>query len=213
MKIKKLYLSDEVILAVADDIAKSFTVPKYEQFLTRRGLLSYNPDDFSSFNKINFIRDSMGEIDERLFVELEKANILSDETIETLTQEGVVFGNSDKDGGVSRQQIKPTPPQAHPKVNPSANTAHPNIENIKDRKKLSLPYFLLAFLVILIALVIVRANVPDNVVFSVIVVASVIILVVVGILSFKHDGIISDDTFVKAIDKVQKMMEFFRIRK
>jgi len=213
MKIKKLYLSDEVILAVADDIAKSFTVPKYEQFLTRRGLLSYNPDDFSSFNKINFIRDSMGEIDERLFVELEKANILSDETIEALTQEEVVFEYSEKNSKISRQQVEASPPQIRPKVNPSENTAHQNIENIKDRKKSSLPYFLLAFLVILIALMIVRAIVPDNMVFSVIVAASVIILVVVGILSFKHDGIISDDTFVKAIDKVQKMMGFFQIKK
>lgn len=213
MKIKKLYLSDEVVLTVAEDIAKRFTIPKYEQFLTKHSLLSYNPNDYSYFNKVDFIRATLGEIDTRLFFILYDDDFLPNEIKEALIQEKVVFENSEKNSKISRQQVEASPPQIRPKINPSANTAHQNIENIKNGKKSSLLYFLLVFLVILIALMIVRAIVPDNMVFSVIVVASIIILVAVGILSFKHDGIISDDTFIKAMDKVQKMMGFFQIKK
>ena len=213
MKIKKLPLSDEVILAVADDVAKSFTLPKYEQFLTRRGLLSYNPNDFSNFNKINFIRDSMGEIDERLFIELNKANILSDVTQEALAQEGIVFESTDNNNRVSHQRTESTHAQTNPKVDTAKETTLQPVGSIKDNKKPSLPYFLVAFLVILVSLMFVRESVSDNMIFSLIVVATIIILVVVGILSLKHDGKISDDTFVNIIEKIQKMVEFFQVKK
>ena len=81
MKIKKLALSDQVVLAVAEDIAYSFTIPKYEQFLTKHDLLSYNPEDYSRFNKIDYIRDTLGEIEVRLFAELDRKNVLSDKRL------------------------------------------------------------------------------------------------------------------------------------
>jgi len=114
MKIKKLGLSDKVVLAVAEDIAYSFTIPKYEQFLTKHDLLSYNPDDYSRFNKIDFIRDTLGEIDVRLFIELDRKNVLSDETKEALVQEEVVFENvADvrKSSVVQKQDSQPRPAQ------------------------------------------------------------------------------------------------------
>lgn len=211
MKIKKLGLSDKVVLAVAEDIAYSFTIPKYEQFLTKHDLLSYNPDDYSRFNKIDYIRDTLGEIDVRLFVELDKTNFLSDETKEALVQEEVAFENftdTRKSSVVYNQDSQPFQAEKSQKYIPTP-PMEPETETSTDRQKTSLLGYAIVFLIVLIALGVLWKFFPDSIIFILLIFTSVIVFFSIVIASLKHDGKISDNTFVNAIVKIAEMVKTF----
>lgn len=211
MKIKKLNLSDKVILAVAEDIDKSFTLPKYQQFLTKHDLLSYNPNDYSYFNNIDFIRDTLGEIDERLFEELDNKGILSDETKDELIEEGIVFEKTvdiRKASVAKRQDAQQSPKQISPQKL-STPTKEPEIVNSAIQHKTFLPNYVAAFLILLVALGIFWVFLPDAIVFAIIVRAAIIVILSLGILTLKHDGKISDNAFVNAIGKIAEIIKSF----
>lgn len=214
MKIKKLDLSDKVILAVAKDIAKSFTIPKYEQFLTEHDLLSYNPDEYSYFNKIDFICDTLGEIDKRLFLELDNKNVLSDKTKDALIQEGVAFekfADTHKDSVVQTQESQPIPVQNSQK-NVSVPSKEPEFDNSANHHKTSLLNYAVVFLIVLSALGIFWRLSPDSIIFILLIFASVIVFFSIVIASLKHDGKISDNAFVNAIGKIAEMIKSFTKR-
>jgi hypothetical protein len=108
-------------------VARSFSISKYEQFLTKHNLLSYNPEEYPRWNKIDFIRATLVEIDNRLFLELDNKNILSDETKDALTQEEVVFeklAEIRRDSVIQKQKPQPVSAQ---KINSSQININGNV--------------------------------------------------------------------------------------
>ena len=216
MKIKKLYLSDEVVLAVAEDIAKSYTIPKYEQFLTKHGLLSYNPNDYSYFNKVDFIRSTLGEIDKRLFLELDNKNILSDETKDALIQEEVVFENLDSQKDViAPTQIAKTIPAKSSPSNVPTTSKEPKVVSLANQQKTSLAHHAAIYVLILFALIfawIVFGKLfPESNIVPLIIL-SIFIYIAIVTSSLKRDGIISDDAFVNVFGKIAEMIKAFTKR-
>lgn len=208
MKIEKLSLSGKAKLDVAKDIKRRFTLDKYEQFLTKNGLFSYDPHEYNPINTLNYISETLGKVDERLFKELDNKGILSDETKALLIEEGLIFEKSKDTGKDSspRAQIS-QPTSVQNTKNLSVPPKKPEI--INSAQKTSLPNLVVVFFIILIALGILWRFFPNLIIFTIIVTAAIIAILSLGILALKQDGKISDNAFVNAIAEIAKMIKSF----
>ncbi len=192
-------------------LSRTNAIPKYEQFLTKHGLLSYNPDDYSKINKIDFIRDTLGEIDTRLFSVLYDDNFLPDEIKEALSQEKTVREKAvdiHKDLVTQPQEFQPTTAQVK-----SENVSVPVLESEFSssvyHNKISLLNYAIVFLIVLVALGILWRVFPDKVIFILLISASVIVFLSIVISFLKHEGKISDNAFVNAIGKITEILKSF----
>lgn len=204
MKIKKLGLSDEVILAVAEDIASSFTVPKYEQFLTKHGLFSYNPNDYSYFNKIDFIRATLEEIDERLFLELDNKGVISDETKSKLLDHEVKFEI------IAEIQPNLTTKNQSPQKTPEPakkDKKSESLENPTSDSQSSLSKYTFAFFIVLVMSAILWAIFPNYAVFILIISTSIFIFLAISVTALKHEDKISDNAFISIVGKITEAVK------
>lgn len=209
MKIKNLGLSERVILKIAQDISRKFTLPAYEQFLVDVDLLSYNPDDYSRFNKIDYIRDTLVELDERILVELQNKNVLSDETKEILHQDDEEIEiSTEKPEKVIVQEESANEGKKIEHGKNSRREIGETTDQISNKsKKSSLVLFIISFVVIIFVVGLLWSIFPDSGVFITIIGASIFVFFVVVVLSLKHDEKISDNTFVSVISKITEVIE------
>lgn len=211
-KIEKLHLSEKTKLSIAEDINSHFrSATKYRHFLIKHDLLSFDFDGIPASDKLDFFSKTLDEMDESLFVELDKINVLSDESISFLLEEDVNLGL------LGLKQDKKSSQESDKKIyNHDGNiTSHreeqkPVASTQKDSHKTSAIRLTIIFLVIFSLIGVTAVWISDTNTFWRIFVSAVVAFIVLGVFILKSDGKIEDKTFV---DVINGFFEFMRFKK